>query len=74
MGMLKMAIGYTILGFFVAMGSGMGAALMGASLFGIIAFYSLAGAAVLFAVLAASMFADRGQTDVFEDAMLIPGE
>ena len=68
-----MALGFSILGIFVAIASGVVAAAMGASAFGILFAYAGCGAAALFAALISAM-AFEPEDQLHEDPMLVPGK
>jgi len=68
-----MALGFSILGIFVAIASGVAAAALGASASGIIFAYAGCGAAVLFAVVISAMIFEP-EDSLYEDPMLVPGK
>ena len=68
-----MALGFSILGIIVAIASGIVAAILGASAFGIIFAYSGCGTAVLVAALISSMIFET-EDQLHEDPMLVPGK
>ena len=68
-----MALGFTILGIFAAIASGVAAVALGASASGIIFAYAGCGAAVLFAALFRAM-AFENADQLHEDPMLVPGQ
>ncbi len=68
-----MALGFSILGIIVAIASGVVAAALGASAFGIVFAYAGCGAAVLFAGLISAM-AFEPEDQLHEDPMLVPGK
>jgi hypothetical protein len=68
-----MALGFSILGIFVAIASGVVAAAMGASALWILFAYAGCGAAVLFAGLISAMVFEP-EDQLHEDPMLVPGK